>query len=100
MVAWTRSDWHQCPTLNWSSCWRAYRFDQGGVKAGGQDSVGRGPPDLGAIRWRRGCHLDEFVARRGEKTLQEIHGLGAGIAAMATRILHDDFECSKGRNTR
>ena len=32
-----------------------------------------------------------------EKTLQEIHGLGAGIAAMATRILHDEFNCFKGQ---
>ncbi len=32
-----------------------------------------------------------------EKTLQEIHGLGAGIASMATRILHDKFECFKGQ---
>ena len=32
-----------------------------------------------------------------EKTLQEIHGLGAGIAAMATRILHDDFGCFRGQ---
>ena len=32
-----------------------------------------------------------------EKTLQEIHGLGAGIAAMATRILRDDFGCFRGQ---
>ena len=32
-----------------------------------------------------------------EKTLQEIHGLGSGIAAMATRILHDDFGCFRGQ---
>ena len=32
-----------------------------------------------------------------EKTLQEIHGLGAGIASMATRILRDDFGCFKGQ---
>ncbi len=31
------------------------------------------------------------------KTLQEIHGLGSGIAAMATRILHDDFGCFRGQ---
>lgn len=30
-----------------------------------------------------------------EKTLQEIHGLGSGIAAMTTRILHDAFDCFK-----
>ena len=32
-----------------------------------------------------------------EKTLQEIHGLGAGIASMATRILHDEFDCFRGQ---
>ena len=32
-----------------------------------------------------------------EKTLQEIHGLGAGIASMATRILRDDFDCFRGQ---
>jgi endonuclease III len=32
-----------------------------------------------------------------EKTLQEIHGLGAGIASMATRILRDDFGCFRGQ---
>ena len=32
-----------------------------------------------------------------EKTLQEIYGLGAGIASMATRILHDDFGCFRGQ---
>ncbi len=32
-----------------------------------------------------------------EKTLQEIHGIGSGIAAMATRILHDDFGCFRGQ---
>ena len=40
--------------------------------------------DAGAI-WR-----DRSPAEV-EKTLQEIHGVGAGIASMATRILHDDF---------
>ena len=30
-----------------------------------------------------------------EKTLLEIHGLGAEISSMATRILHDDFGCFK-----
>jgi len=32
-----------------------------------------------------------------EKTLQEIHGIGAGIASMATRILYDDFSCFRGQ---
>lgn len=32
-----------------------------------------------------------------EKTLQEIHGIGAGIAAMTMRILRDDFGCFKGQ---
>ena len=32
-----------------------------------------------------------------EKTLQEIHGIGPGIASMATRILHDDFGCFRGQ---
>ena len=32
-----------------------------------------------------------------EKTLQEIHGLGAGLASMATRILRDDFACFRGQ---
>ena len=32
-----------------------------------------------------------------EKTLQEIHGLGAGIASMTTRILWDDFGCFRGQ---
>ena len=32
-----------------------------------------------------------------EKTLQEIHGIGAGIASMATRILYDDFGCFRGQ---
>ena len=32
-----------------------------------------------------------------EKTLQEIHGLGAGIASMAIRIRRDDFDCFRGQ---
>ena len=44
--------------------------------------------DAGAI-WRNSSPAGV------EKTLQEIHGLGAGIAAMATRILHDEFNCFK-----
>ncbi|MDE0164754.1 MAG: hypothetical protein OXL36_06640 [Bryobacterales bacterium] len=32
-----------------------------------------------------------------EKTLQEIHGIGAGIASMATRILYEDFGCFRGQ---
>lgn len=32
-----------------------------------------------------------------EKTLQEIHGIGSGIASMATRILRDDFDCFSGQ---
>ncbi|MYB37006.1 MAG: hypothetical protein F4Y26_06395 [Gammaproteobacteria bacterium] len=35
-----------------------------------------------------------------EKTLQEIHGLGAGIASMATRILRDDFGCFRGQEAQ
>ena len=32
-----------------------------------------------------------------QKTLQEIYGLGPGIASMATRILRDDFGCFRGQ---
>lgn len=32
-----------------------------------------------------------------EKTLQEIRGLGPGIASMTTRILRDDFCCFRGQ---
>ena len=32
-----------------------------------------------------------------EKTLQEIHGIGAGIASMTTLILHQDFGCFRGQ---
>ena len=32
-----------------------------------------------------------------EKVLQEIHGLGPGIASMTTRILHDEFDCFRGQ---
>ena len=32
-----------------------------------------------------------------EKTLQEIHGIGAGIASMTTRILLEDFGCFRGQ---
>ena len=32
-----------------------------------------------------------------EKTLERIHGVGAGIAAMTTRILRDEFGCFKGQ---
>lgn len=32
-----------------------------------------------------------------EKTLQEIYGLGQGIASMTTRILRDDFDCFRGQ---
>ena len=35
-----------------------------------------------------------------EKTLQEIHGVGAGIASMATRILRDDFGCFTGQESQ
>ena len=44
--------------------------------------------DAGAI-WRNSSPAEV------EKTLQEIHGLGAGIAAMATRILHDESDFFK-----
>ena len=30
-----------------------------------------------------------------EKSLQEIHGIGAGIASMTTFILYEDFGCSR-----
>ena len=46
--------------------------------------------DAGAI-WRNASPAEV------EKTLQEIHGLGAGIASMATRILRDDFGCFRGQ---
>ncbi len=49
--------------------------------------------DAGAI-WR-----DRSPAEV-EKTLQEIHGVGAGIASMATRILHDDFGCFTGQESQ
>lgn len=32
-----------------------------------------------------------------ERTIQEIFGLGPGIASMTTRILHDDFGCFSGQ---
>ena len=32
-----------------------------------------------------------------ERTLMEIRGVGKGIAAMATRILYDDFGCFRGK---
>ena len=32
-----------------------------------------------------------------KKTLQEIHGVGPGIAAVTTRILYDDFGCFRGQ---
>lgn len=35
-----------------------------------------------------------------EKTLQEIHGLGPGIASMTTRILYDDFGCFQGQESQ
>lgn len=35
--------------------------------------------------------------REASKTLQEIHGVGSGIASMATRILYDDFGCFRGQ---
>ncbi len=46
--------------------------------------------DASAI-WRRSSPAEV------EKTLQRIHGIGAGIASMTTRILHDDFGYFKGR---
>ena len=46
--------------------------------------------DAGAI-WR------DASPGEVEKTLQEIHGIGAGIASMATRILRDDFGCFRGQ---
>ena len=46
--------------------------------------------DAGAI-WRTSSPAEV------EKTLQEIHGLGAGIASMATRILYDEFDCFRGQ---
>ena len=46
--------------------------------------------DAGAI-WRDACPAQV------QKMLQEIHGVGAGIAAMATRILRDDFDCFRGQ---
>ena len=35
-----------------------------------------------------------------EKTLQGIHGIGAGIASMAIRILHDDFGYFMGKESQ
>ena len=35
-----------------------------------------------------------------EKTLQEVYGLGPGIASMTTRILHDDFGCFRGQESQ
>ncbi len=46
--------------------------------------------DAGAI-WR------ESSPAEVEKTLQEIHGLGTGIASMTTRILRDDFDYFRGQ---
>ena len=46
--------------------------------------------DTGAI-WRDASPAEV------EKTLQEIHGIGTGIASMATRILRDDFGCFRGQ---
>ena len=46
--------------------------------------------DAGAI-WRDACPAQV------QKMLQEIHGVGAGIASMATRILRDDFGCFRGQ---
>lgn len=46
--------------------------------------------DAGAI-WK-----DKSPAE-AEKTLQEIHGIGTGIASMAIRILRDDFDCFRGQ---
>ena len=46
--------------------------------------------DTGAI-WR------DASTAEVEKTLQEIHGIGTGIASMATRILRDDFGCFRGQ---
>ena len=46
--------------------------------------------DAGAI-WKNAA------AAEVEKTLQEIHGIGAGIASMTTRILHEDFDCFRGQ---
>ena len=44
-----------------------------------------------AAIWERASPVDV------EKTLQEIYGLGPGIASMTTRILHDDFACFSGQ---
>ena len=46
--------------------------------------------DAGAI-WRDASPAEV------EKTLQEIHGIGVGIASMTTRILRDDFGCFRGQ---
>ena len=46
--------------------------------------------DAGAI-WKNSSPAEV------EKTLQEIHGLGAGIASMAIRILHDEYGCFNGQ---
>ena len=35
-----------------------------------------------------------------EKTLQKIHGIGAGISSMTTRILHEKFGCFKGQESQ
>ena len=47
--------------------------------------------DAGAI-WK-----DSSPAEVGKTLHQNIHGIGPGIAAMATRILHDDFKCFGGQ---
>ncbi len=46
--------------------------------------------DAGAI-WKNAAPAEV------EKTLQEIHGIGAGIASMTTRILLEDFGCFRGQ---
>ena len=58
--------------------------------------------DAARLVWERfggdaGAIWNDSSPAEVEKTLQEIYGLGPGIASMATRILRDDFDCFRGQ---
>ena len=58
--------------------------------------------DAARLVWERfggdaGAIWEDASPAEVEKTLQEIHGLGTGLASMATLILHDDFGCFRGQ---
>ena len=90
--------WHQWLMINsslyWMSCPLRPRY---GSRQGAKTLSDAANLVHGRFGGSAGAIWEHASPAEVEKTLQEIYGLGSGIAAMATRILHDDFGCFRGQ---